>query len=141
MAYLFGEKTRKDKPKTNMAIPSTEFTVDLDTNTCICPAGKELKFLGDDYDGVRGTYSRFRGELADCKTCQQQAHCMRNPVKENGRQASFLNKSQTKISYLDLMKAKIDSMEGRRMYSRRMWTIEPVFGNITSNKRLNRLSL
>jgi len=27
------------------------------------------------------------------------------------------------------------------MYSRRMLTIEPVFGNITSNKMLNRLSL
>jgi len=26
-------------------------------------------------------------------------------------------------------------------YRHRMWTIEPVFGNITSNKRLNRLSL
>ena len=100
------KKTRKDKPKTNMAIPSTEFTVDLDTNTCICPAGKELTFLGDDYDGVRGTYSRFRGELADCRTCQQQARCMRNPVKEKGRQVSFLNKGQTKISYLDLMKEK-----------------------------------
>jgi len=28
-----------------------------------------------------------------------------------------------------------------RKYRHRMWTIEPVFGNITSNKRLNRLSL
>jgi hypothetical protein len=135
------KKTRKDKAKTNMAIPSSEFKVNLDSNTCICPAGKELKFLGDDYEEVRGTYSRFRGELTDCRACPQQARCMKNPVKERGRQVSFLNKEQTKTSYLDLMKEKVDSVEGRRMYSRRMWTIEPVFGNITSNKRLNRLSL
>jgi len=135
------KKTRKDKAKTNMAIPSSEFKVNLDSNTCICPAGKELKFLGDDYEEVRGTYSRFRGELKDCRACPQQARCMKNPVKERGRQVSFLNKEQTKTSYLDLMKEKVDSVEGRRIYSRRMWTIEPVFGNICSNKRLDRLSL
>ena len=45
------------------------------------------------------------------------------------------------MSYLDLMKQKIDSEDGRRIYSKRMWTIEPVFGNITSNKRLNKISL
>jgi transposase len=135
------KKTRKDKAKTNMSLPSSAFTVDLDTNTCICPAGKELKFLGDDYEEVRGTYSRFRGKLDDCRGCPIQGSCMKNPVKERGRQVSFLNKEQTKTSYLDLMKEKVDSLEGRRMYSRRMWTIEPVFGNITSNKRLNRLSL
>ncbi|MFT6910500.1 MAG: hypothetical protein ACJAS1_007229 [Oleiphilaceae bacterium] len=135
------KKTRKDKRKTSNGIPSSEFKVNLDTNSCICPAGKELEFLGDEYEGVRGTYSRFRGKLIDCRTCLMQSACMKNPVKEKGRQASFLNKEQTRISYLDLMKEKVDSLEGRRMYSRRMWTIEPVFGNITSNKRLNRLSL
>ena len=41
------KKTRKDKTKTNAAIPSFEFTVNLETNTCICPTGKELVFLGD----------------------------------------------------------------------------------------------
>ena len=30
---------------------------------------------------------------------------------------------------------------GREQYSKRMWTVEPVFGNITSNKRLDRFSL
>ena len=39
------------------------------------------------------------------------------------------------------MKQKIDSEEGRRLYARRMWTVEPVFGNITSNKRLDEFSL
>lgn len=135
------KKTRKDQAKTSNGIPSSEFKVNLDTSTCICPAGKELEFLGDNYEGIRGSYSRFRGKLTDCRTCPIQSRCMKKPVKEKGRQVSFLNKEQTKTSYLDLMKEKVDSVEGRRMYSRRMWTIEPVFGNITSNKRLNRISL
>ncbi|WP_392384604.1 transposase [Marinomonas primoryensis] len=108
---------------------------------CICPAGKELKFLGDDYEGVKGLYTRFRGELKDCRNCSMQSACMRNPVKEKGRQVSFLNEGQEKITCLDLMKQKIDSPEGRRLYSRRMWVIEPVFGNITSNKGLSRISV
>jgi hypothetical protein len=135
------KKTRKDKAKTNEALPSSEFKVNLDSNTCIYPAGKELEFLGDKYEGVRGTYSRFQGKLTDCRTCPIQSTCMKNPVKEKGRQVSFLNKQQVRTSYLDMMKEKVDSVEGWRIYSRRMWTIEPVFGNITSNKRLNRLSL
>ena len=135
------KKTRKDKAKTNMAMHSSEFKVSFSSNTCICPAGKELKFLGDDYEGIKGFYTRFRGELEDCRNCSMQSKCMRNPVKEKGRQVSFLNEGQEKITCLDLMKQKIDSPEGRRMYSRRMWTIEPVFGNITSNKGLNRIGL
>ena len=135
------KKTRKDKAKTNMAMHSSEFKVNFSNNTCICPSGKKLKFLGNDYEGVKGFYTRFRGELEDCRNCSMQSTCMRNPVKEKGRQVSFLNEGQEKITCLDLMKQKIDSPEGRRMYSRRMWTIEPVFGNITSNKGLNRIGL
>jgi hypothetical protein len=66
---------------------------------------------------------------------------MKKAIKDQGRQVSFLNEEQEKVSCLDLMKQKIDSPEGRRLYSRRMWTIEPVFGNITSNKGLDRISL
>ena len=66
---------------------------------------------------------------------------MKNRIDKQGRQVSFLNTEQEKTSYLDLMKQKIDSTEGRRIYSKRMWVIEPVIGNITSNKRLNRISL
>ncbi|MFC4363011.1 transposase [Simiduia curdlanivorans] len=39
------------------------------------------------------------------------------------------------------MKHKVDSDRGRKDYARRMWTIEPVFGNITSNKGINKLTL
>lgn len=135
------KKTRKDKSKSEAVIPSIEFTVDLDNLHCICPGGKELIYIGDHFEGARGSYTRFRGKLDDCRNCPLQACCMKNPVKEQGRQVSFLNEHPTKTSYLDLMKQKIDSEAGRKIYSRRMWTIEPVFGNICSNKKLNRISL
>lgn len=39
------------------------------------------------------------------------------------------------------MKQRIDSPEGRQRYSQRIGTVEPVFGNIRHNKRLNRFTL
>ena len=66
---------------------------------------------------------------------------MRKPVNEHGRQVSFVVDADQSTSYLDLMRKKIDSVAGKKDYAKRMWTIEPVFGNITSNKRLNKLSL
>ena len=39
------------------------------------------------------------------------------------------------------MKHAIDSPRGRQMYSQRIATVEPVFGNIRHNKRLSRFTL
>jgi len=39
------------------------------------------------------------------------------------------------------MKRKIDTDEGREMISRRFATVEPVFGNLRANKKLNRFTL
>ncbi|NNE62586.1 MAG: transposase [Gammaproteobacteria bacterium] len=135
------KKTRKDRRQGKVIIPSSQFAVDLNSNTCICPAGKEMLYQGNHFEGVAGKYSRFKGRLNDCRECELQGQCMMKSVKEHGRQVSFLNTEQKKTSYLKLMQQKIDSDAGRRIYSRRMWTIEPVFGNICSNKRLNRISL
>lgn len=100
-----------------------------------------MLYLGDHYKTSRGQYMRFRGKLPDCRSCSIQKQCMKNPVKDQGRQVSFLVEGQQKKSYLDLMKLRIDSEAGRKDYAKRMWTIEPVFGNTTSNKGLNKLSL
>ena len=39
------------------------------------------------------------------------------------------------------MKRKIDSERGREMITRRFATVEPVFGNLRGNKKLNRFTL
>ena len=53
------KKMRKDQHGRDKAFHSSVFSVNLDSNSCICPAGKETLFLGDDFDGARGVYSRF----------------------------------------------------------------------------------
>lgn len=43
--------------------------------------------------------------------------------------------------YSDKMPSKIDSGPGRQQGSKRLGTIEPVFGNITVNKGMNHFTL
>jgi hypothetical protein len=42
---------------------------------------------------------------------------------------------------VERMKEQIDSEDGKMQYSRRMAIVEPVFGNMTHNKKLRRFSL
>jgi IS5 family transposase len=42
---------------------------------------------------------------------------------------------------IDAIKRAIDSEHGRRTYSKRMGTVEPVFANLRHNKQLNRFTL
>ena len=71
---------------------------------------------------------------------------MKNPKASEsstgrGRQVSFVLEKKRKPTHTDWMKKRIDTDKGRRIYSHRMWVVEPVFGNITIHKRLNRFSL
>ena len=64
---------------------------------------------------------------------------MRKPPTSRGRQVSFRTGVKTEqSSALTRMKTKIDSDEGRHIYSQRLGTVEPVFGNITVNKKMDR---
>ncbi len=63
-------------------------------------------------------------------------------MSSHGRQVIIAHdKSSQASNVIDKMKAKIDSFSGRREYSQRLGTIEPVFGNITVNKGMNRFTL
>ena len=58
--------------------------------------------------------------------------------KDSLKQAKFTADSGF---HSEKMKVKIDSTSGRRQYSKRLVTIEPMFGNIMTNKSMNRLTL
>ena len=67
---------------------------------------------------------------------------MRKAPSKQGRQVQFeINKSTKPITYTDKMRVKIDSSAGHRQYSKRLGTIEPVFGNITVNKGMKKFTL
>ncbi len=135
------QKTRKDKRKSTAKTPSSEFLFNESALICVCPSGNEMMYQGSEFEINHKKYHRFKARLKHCRGCSQQSSCMKNPVKEHGRQVSFVVGGNDNKNYLDLMKQKIDSAQGRKDYARRMWTVEPVFGNITSNKGINTLTL
>jgi transposase len=122
---------------------SPDFHYDEQTHTCLCPAGKKLYSNGRSNNLGGYEALRFRGSKRDCLPCTHRSRCFKHPEKTQTRQvAIFMGRSkQIKINYLDLMKEKIDTSEGRYQYSRRMGIVEPVFGNISSALGLNRFSL
>lgn len=135
------QKTRKDKRKNTTKIPASEFCFNGEALTCLCPNGHEMMYHGNHFEINNKRYHRFKSRLVNCRACPLQSECMKRPLKEHGRQVSFKVEHEDNKNYLDLMKQKIDSEQGRKNYARRMWTIEPVFGNITSNKGINKLTL
>jgi len=120
-----------------------DFTYDPEIGTCTCPAGKHLYQNGSNciHNGYIST--KFSGALRDCLPCDQRTKCLRTPEKTQVRQVSFFRgkANSTGESYTDRMKRAIDSDEGKALYGQRFATVEPVFGNIRHNKRLNRFTL
>jgi hypothetical protein len=132
-------KRSKGKPR---KFTSPDFHYDKDTQTCHCPAGNIMWRSGTNLISNHKQYTRFIGYLKDCQACPLQAQCMRKAPTDRGRQVQFINdESRKELNYGDKMKIKIDSPVGRRQYGKRLGCIERVFGNITTNKGMNKFTL
>lgn len=73
--------------------------------------------------------------------CGQRSQCLRRSQRTAVRQVAIFAKGQLRANDVLEAKQRIDSNEGRRRYSQRIGTVEPVFGNLRHNKRLNRFPL
>jgi transposase len=120
-----------------------DFDHDPEAGTCRCPAGKSLYQNGSNcnHNGLIGT--KFQGALRDCVPCHLRDKCLRTPEKTKTRQVMFFrgqaDADEERAS--ERMKRAIDSERGRQLYGGRFATVEPVFGNLRHNKRLNRFTL
>jgi transposase len=120
-----------------------DFTYDAEAGTCVCPAGKSLYQNGANCIHNSFIAVKFQGAQRDCLPCSRRARCLRKPDKTPTRQVCFFRgKADTATeSFTDRMKQAIDSTQGREIYGGRFATVEPVFGNLRHNKKLNRFTL
>jgi len=129
------KKSRRYRPE--------DFAYDPIAGTCVCPVGKALYQNGANciHNGLVG--AKFQGAKRDCVPCEQREKCLRTPEKTKTRQVCFFRgkADATAESYTDRMKRAIDTELGRTLYGGRFATVEPVFGNLRHNKRLNRFTL
>lgn len=140
---------RHQKPKSQQAkkvIPASAFEFDPTDLSCRCPAGNEISYRGTRDDSNGNKRATFEGRLNQCRHCDIKEQCMKNPSsadhrKGAGRQVSFALTKGRRPTHTDWMKHRVDSDEGKLIYSHRMSVVEPVFANIGTQKRLNRFSL
>jgi hypothetical protein len=135
------------KNAASSVIPASEFDFDPINKTCRCPANETMWLRSELIDKLGHAKIFFEGRISKCRGCELKHRCMHNPDAANtrkghGRQVSFIvQRSRRAPNYTDWMKQRIDSDQGKQIYSHRMSVVEPVFGNIGTNKRLNRFSL
>lgn len=143
----YGKRHQDSRPSSRKSImPASEFQFDPVTMTCICPAGESLTYRGLREAENGKNRAHFEGRLLQCRHCPKKHQCMHNPASADhrngaGRQVSFTIENKGSPSYTDWMKHRVDSQYGKAVYSHRMSVVEPVFGNIGTNKRLGRFSL
>lgn len=120
----------------------SDFRYDPSTHTCICPAGKALYSNGMNCTANGRQYHKFTGAKQHCVPCRLRHQCLRLPDKTPVRQVAIFPKTQASpLPFTEAMKQRIDSPKGRALYGRRIATVEPVFGNLRHNKRLDRFTL
>lgn len=83
---------------------------------------------------------KFRAPESACKNCPVRTQCLRRPNSSKARQVAVLTK-KIQATHSQVMRERIDSVEGQLAYAKRIATVEPVFANIRHNKRMNRFTL
>ena len=137
---LWDKSPKSNKPQ---RFRPGDFRVAEDFSHCICPAGKRLYRNGNNCNigGYRAV--KFTSAKRDCEKCPLRAQCLRHPQRTKVRQvAIFTGKhAHAEETASERMRRKIDTEQGREMIGRRFATVEPVFGNLRANKKLNRFTL
>lgn len=113
-----------------------KFRYKADGNYYICPAEKELRYEGKTtMHGHKGR--RYMQKDGHCQFCHLKSECLQ---KNSRTRHLFIVDVPRKMTYSEKMRKIIDSRQGRLDYSRRMGIVEPVFGNITYNKKAYRFN-
>lgn len=117
-----------------------DFKFDNRTGKLICPAGEALYRSGKNFQTKDGYIATsYKAPKRACTGCHLRFKCLRSPEGTIRQVRIFHGRLPGSIT--DEMKQKIDTPEGRRIYSKRLGIVEPVFGNIRACKRMDRFTL
>ena len=133
------QRQRKSKPRFTPA----DFVHDAANHTCYCPAGKKLYLKHRNAKIGAHVATCYQGAKRDCAPCVLRARCLKSPTQKTTRQVYFFRSraDAPTPNYSERMRQKIDSDTGRAIYSGRLGTVEPVFGNLRATLRLDRFTL
>ncbi len=98
------------------------------------------------FNGYR--VAHFKAPITACTGCPLRGQCLRHPEPAKQRQLTVikervgpvLSTKATANAAVQRMRKKFDTPVGRATYTKRIGTVEPVFGNI-QNKGMRRFTL
>jgi transposase len=121
-----------------------DFVFSEESGSLRCPAGKPMWLKTPNFQSAGGRYKgkSYMGHTGHCGECELRSRCIRNEHTK-ARQVTIFDHSgaTAEVSYTVVMRKRIDTAEARSIYSKRMGTVEPVFGHLAGTKRLNRFTL
>ena len=117
---------------------ASDFMLDAAKQIYLCPQGKELRCHARNQVNRYRTYDIYHARPQDCAACPLRSRCLSKPTASR-RHLSVQVDAESNL--IDLMKAKIDSEQGKKIYARRLGIVEPIFANICVHKRMNRFTV
>ena len=139
----FAEQDRFKGGKQTDAKPSlfsaADFSYDESKRVYLCPNGKKLKCNARNQLNRHRTYDVYHARTEDCAICPLRSRCLSK--SDTSRRYLSIQVDTGQPNLIDLMKARIDSEQGRKIYARRLGIVEPVFANICVHKHMDRLTL
>lgn len=117
--------------KRNDLFASKCFVYDDERDVVICPAGRDLVFNGQ-YKLSSSAYKRYGA--TGCKSCSFQRQCC-------GKKANRRINVSVVARIRQQLRDRLQTQEGRELYSLRKQTVEPVFGQMKTNRGFDRLLL
>jgi transposase len=109
-------------------------------NYYTCPNGKVLKFRMK-VSLNRNEGNKYESRAADCAGCAYADRCIRSGKKQKKYRTLFIPVLRYKENLAQQMREKIDMPKYKKLYSKRMQIIEPVFADITYCKGMDRFTL
>lgn len=129
---------RRYKSKRRWFSPA-DFKIDDKTGKLMCPAGRYLYKNGSNVQNKGYSGVAYKAPKKACANCHLRSKCLQN-LKGEQRQVRYFHTKPTG-GWAYEMRQKIDTVEGRKMYSKRMKIVEPVFGNLRAQKDMDRFTL
>jgi transposase len=135
----FATQARHKPPPKKKTFTVADFGYDEAMDRYICPNGNALRLKAREHHLRYRVYRYYVADERDCQVCPLRATCLSK--KQTRRKHLGIPVEQPPRTRSQQMIQKIDTEEGRQQYSRRLEIVEPVFGNIRAQKRLDRFTL
>ena len=134
----FATQGRHQSP-TDEKFTEADFSYDQEQDRYYCPGGKVLKLKARRHQIKHNLYRRYEAQERDCRGCPLREPCLQTPETRRKHLALLIGHAKKTLS--QQMIAKIDTPEAREIYGQRLAIVEPVFGNLRAQKRLDHFPL